>query len=256
MRTMIDKRFSISLTATIAELYEAQNHYYAAYIVYWFLYQTEKSEKYSCKLEEIKEKIYEANELAFDPLICRLFTGDEMRYLGILPKNLYKQFAESEADLQKDELEAADNIEGDEKEEFRQLGKGIGLEWQRFIAEERKAIREEASKEDNTSYDTVKWNNARVSDFVTFLDNYVGEKKELDQIKLSTILKKFLNECDRDKEGTSSPLRESSAGSEQQNEKRSLESDELKSARESSDNSQNTVEQEAPTEFKEFNNES
>jgi hypothetical protein len=190
---MIDKRFSISLTATIAELYETQKHYYAAYIVYWFLYQTEKREEYRTKLDEIREKIYKDNELNFDPLISELFSEKEVQDLGILPKSLYKQFAEADADLQRDERDNLLSIDNGEKPELQQIGKSIGLELKQIIDEEKVVKEEQEHNKRKIKIDTTVWEGFKASDLVDFLSDLKGKDRNLAEVKLSELIESFLS---------------------------------------------------------------
>ena len=198
MQTMTDKRFSISLTATIAELYEAQKHYFAAFVVYWFLFQKEKREEYRDKLTEIRDKIFETGDLRYDPTIKEIFSPEELRRFGILPKHDYEEFETAINDLQRDEKEGINSIDTGDDEDFQTVGKGIGLEWQHMIDDEQSKSKARQSKAPKITIDLERWEQIRASELIDFLTEFKAQDKNLNEVKLSVLIENFLRNYDRE----------------------------------------------------------
>lgn len=207
MQMNSNNSFGISLTATLAELYEAQKHYYAAYIVYWYLYLTQQKEEFSEKLNDIKKTIFASNDTSYDSLIGDIFSDEEIQELGILPKTMYKDYETAAADLQRDDKESALNIDSGEKENFRELGKGIGLEWQQIMKQEGGRKDEGHKEKEKAEFKRDRLKECKVADFVNFLHKIKAEDQNLEDKKLSALFDSFLHEygsspTTKQKEGT------------------------------------------------------
>ncbi len=192
MQTMVDKKFSISLTATIAELYEAQRHYFAAYIAYWHLYQTEGREEYHFKLNELKERIYSSAELNYDPTIREIFTDRELKDLGILPDNLYREFAATVANLQRDDQEGTSVIDAEEEDELQRPGKNQGPDWKQIMEEERRIEKMNRQRMASLPVDMSRWEKLKASDLIDFLTELKAQDENLSDVKLSELIESFL----------------------------------------------------------------
>jgi hypothetical protein len=187
---MTDKKFSISLTAAIAELYEAQKHYFAAFAVYWFLYDSHKKEAYRQKMEEIKDKIYDTLEMRMNSIITKIFNKAEVQKLGILPESHYKMFQHAVADLQRDDKDGIGSIETGDDEDFVKVGKGISREWREIIADE--PTRHKKEKRLLLPVEEEQWEQIRVGELLKYLDEYKEREGNLDEIKLSKLISNFL----------------------------------------------------------------
>lgn len=198
MQTMTDKKFSISLTATIAELYETQKHYFAAYIAYWYLYQTESREEYRIKLNEIKERIFATYDLNYNPLIREIFTEEELIRFGILPENLYREFEKVVANLQKNEKDGLGGIETDDDEELNRVGKEISQEWRQMIEEEQAKARTSRMDAPKISLDFSRWENIKASYLIDFLTALKDKDEKLNDVSLSDLLERFLKHYERE----------------------------------------------------------
>jgi len=195
---MVDKKFSISLTATIAELYEAQKHYFAAYIAYWHLFRTEGREEYLLKLNELKERIYSSSELHYDPLIKEIFTDQELKELGILPDNLYREFAATVANLQRDDNEGTGGIDAEEEEDIKKTGKIIGLDWKQIIDEENRTEKTNKQRMTNLPVEMSRWEELKASDLIDFLTELKAQDENLSDVKLSELIESFLKNYERE----------------------------------------------------------
>jgi hypothetical protein len=196
MQTMTDKKFSISLTAAIAELYEAQKHYFAAFAVYWFLYATHKNEDYKKKLEEIKNKIFDTLEMRVSSTTNKIFSKEEIRKLGILPESHYKMFQNAVAELQRDEQEGIGSIETGDDEDFEKVGKGIGKEWREMIEEE--PDKHKKMKKTVLPIEMEQWEQIRASELLQFLSACQEKQGNLEEVKLSELIKDFLDNYQTD----------------------------------------------------------
>ncbi|MBW6516551.1 MAG: hypothetical protein K0B81_08085 [Candidatus Cloacimonetes bacterium] len=192
MQMMTDKRFSISLTATIAELYELQKHYFAAYIAYWYLYKTENREEYKLKLSELKDKIFSSYELKYDPLMTEIFTEEELQRFGILPENLFSEFEKVIDNLQKNDQEELNGINSDEKKQFQGMSEEIGLEWKRLLEEEKAKERKKMESNPQLVLDQECWKQIKASDFLDFLSRLDIKDRSLDDITLPELIDSFI----------------------------------------------------------------
>ena len=90
-------------TITLAELYENQNQYIDALVIYKTLYKEDPTEELQNKIDELKDKIFKENTLEYSTIIDKIFTEEEKRIFHILPHEQYKSYKESQADLKNEE---------------------------------------------------------------------------------------------------------------------------------------------------------
>ena len=90
-------------TITLAELYENQNQYIDALVIYKNLYKENPTEKLRNKIDELKDKIFKENTLEYSKLIDKIFTEEEKRIFHILPHEQYKTYIESKAEIKSEE---------------------------------------------------------------------------------------------------------------------------------------------------------
>lgn len=90
-------------TITLAELYESQNQYIDALVIYKNLYKENPKEKLQNKIDELKDKIFKENTLEYSTLIDKIFTEEEKRIFHILPHEQYKTYIESKAEIKFEE---------------------------------------------------------------------------------------------------------------------------------------------------------
>ncbi len=90
-------------TITLAELYENQNQYIDALVIYKNLYKENPTEKLQNKIDELKDKIFKENTLEYSTLIDKIFTEEEKRIFHILPHEQYKTYIKSKAEIKFEE---------------------------------------------------------------------------------------------------------------------------------------------------------
>ena len=90
-------------TITLAELYENQDQYIDALVIYKNLNKENPTEELQNKIDELKDKIFKENTLEYSTIIDKIFTEEEKRIFHILPHEQYKAYKESQADLKNDE---------------------------------------------------------------------------------------------------------------------------------------------------------
>ncbi len=98
-------------TITLAELYENQNQYIDALVIYKNLYKKNPTEELQNKIDELKDKIFKENTLEYSAIIDKIFTEEEKRLFHILPHEQYKAYKESQAELKNDETYPEELIE-------------------------------------------------------------------------------------------------------------------------------------------------
>ena len=90
-------------TITLAELYENQDQYIDALVIYKNLNKENPPEELQNKINELKDIIFKENTLEYSTIIDKIFTEEEKRIFHILPHEQYKAYKESQADLKNDE---------------------------------------------------------------------------------------------------------------------------------------------------------
>jgi hypothetical protein len=90
-------------TITLAELYENQDQYIDALVIYKNLNKENPTEELQNKINELKDIIFKENTLEYSTIIDKIFTEEEKRIFHILPHEQYKAYKESQADLKNDE---------------------------------------------------------------------------------------------------------------------------------------------------------
>ncbi len=98
-------------TITLAELYENQNQYIDALVIYKNLYKKNPTEELKNKIDELKDKIFKENTLEYSTIIDKIFTEEEKILFHILPHEQYKIYKESQAELKNDETYPEELIE-------------------------------------------------------------------------------------------------------------------------------------------------
>ncbi|MDA3814425.1 MAG: hypothetical protein PF570_09265 [Candidatus Cloacimonetes bacterium] len=98
-------------TITLAELYENQNQYIDALVIYKNLHRDDPTEELQSKIDELKDKIFKENTLEYSTIIDKIFTDEEKRIFHILPHDQYKAYKESQADLKNEETYPEELIE-------------------------------------------------------------------------------------------------------------------------------------------------
>lgn len=90
-------------TITLAELYENQNQYIDALVIYKNLYIENPTEELQNKIDELKDTIFKENTLEYSTIIDKIFTEEEKRTFHILPHEQYKAYTESQAEMKYEE---------------------------------------------------------------------------------------------------------------------------------------------------------
>ena len=103
-------------TITLAELYENQNQYIDALVIYKNLSKKNPTEELRKKIDELKDKIFNENTLEYSEIINKIFTAEEKRIFHILPHEQYKAYTESQAEMTNEETYPEELTEVKEEE--------------------------------------------------------------------------------------------------------------------------------------------
>ncbi|HCX72625.1 MAG TPA: hypothetical protein DHM37_02820 [Candidatus Cloacimonas sp.] len=79
-------------TITLAELYEKQNQFMDALVIYLKLYQQTPSEKLKQRIINLKEKVFTENEDEYTSTIKMIFSKEDRKKFQILPHNQYMEY--------------------------------------------------------------------------------------------------------------------------------------------------------------------
>jgi len=190
MPIMIDSLSAISPTITLAELFEGQKHVLAAYTIYRYLSLTNPEFKQNETLKRVREKVFSIKESNKLNILSEIFTEEEADCLGILPTELYDSFKQTIDDLLNKEITEIDSVTGEEGRLFSNIEEQINTEWQEILSAEHKSFRNSSLQ-----VDKIDWSSIKLSDFIEFLMKQTKKEDEtLDKLKLSEIMKAFLNQ--------------------------------------------------------------
>lgn len=81
-------------TITLAELYEKQNQFMDALVIYLKLYQANPSEKLKQRIINLKDKVFFENEAEYTSTIKMIFSQEDRKKFQILPHKQYLEYRE------------------------------------------------------------------------------------------------------------------------------------------------------------------
>ncbi len=192
MPIMIDNLSAISPTITLAELFENQKHYLAAYAIYRFLSIHNSDLEISDKLKSLRTKAFTNGHKTDNPqLLSYIFDEEEYFQLGILCDERFSLVKQAlDILLDKDTCEL-DIIETQDEHLYSDLEDRISSEWQEILSTEKD---EKAKmKAESISLDNIDWSNIKLSDFIQFLVNLKCDDRTLDKLKLAEIMELFFS---------------------------------------------------------------
>lgn len=100
-------------TITLAELYENQDQFLDALMVYQKLLHRKPSAELEEKIHDLKKKIFADEDMQYNPVIEQVFSQEERLKFNILPHSYYQKFKTS---LKQPKLDSMDDIEESEAE--------------------------------------------------------------------------------------------------------------------------------------------
>lgn len=185
---MIDSLSNISPTVTLAELFESQCHYVAAYTIYRYLNINCHKEEVAEKLKKIKEPAFSINDGNKLTALSMIFDEEEIERLGILSNTIYKHFKYVLDGLKKKETASFDAVGKEEKQYFSNFEKQSNNNWDDLL------LTEPQRRTDSSSSIAVKevdWKNINLSAFVEFLINLKNDGMNIEDHKLADIMEEF-----------------------------------------------------------------
>jgi hypothetical protein len=123
-------------TITLAELYENQNQYIDALVIYKNLYKENPTEKSQNKIDGLKDKIFNDKTLKYSTIIDKIFTEEEKKTFHILPHEQFKAYTESQAEMKNEEtypenlteIKEEDVIDSKETEQAENVEEKLGTD--------------------------------------------------------------------------------------------------------------------------------
>ena len=113
-------------TRTLAKLYEEQQFYFEAYIIYKILYASKPSEYIKHKIMDVGEKIF--NNMKLNETTKKIFSRKEIIEFSILPKKEYNLYQKIASELEDSSSKKEFSMENKEKEIFGELKEISGEE--------------------------------------------------------------------------------------------------------------------------------
>lgn len=159
-------------TITLAELYENQNQYIDALVIYKNLYKENPTEKLQNRINELKDVIFKENTLEYSAIIDKIFTEEEKRTFHILPHEQYKAYTESQTELKYEETYPEELTEMKDEETF---------------SSENSEAENEPQNDDHILELLTKLSNLRPDIVERVLKENVGADTSLSEIKLSDL---------------------------------------------------------------------
>lgn len=191
MPIMIDYLSAISPTVTLAELYESQKHFVAAYAIYRYLFLKKKGIETETAMNEMEKKAFMDSGGNVLTGLQEIFTPGEASRLGIFASEHYTVLREVLDDLLNRDTTELDIIDDEEEHLFSSLEQKISSEWRQILSSERNNVKEKS--EQSLSIDKINWSEIKLSDFIGFLVSLGCDDKTLDRLRLSEIMELFLS---------------------------------------------------------------
>jgi hypothetical protein len=188
-------------TITLAQLYEAQQQYFDAYMIYKKIYENNADESILERMEKSKSKIFIDPNMQYHAIIESIFTPEDKALFKILPDENYLDYQKS----LKDEVEETEFVEEEfeedeydmsEAEEIEEIYNPTDLppfeEFTTGLPETDDSVENHFS--DLSVLDSInesKSNALSISDFCMYLNKTFGSDKKVADLTLSDLLKIF-----------------------------------------------------------------
>ncbi|MBC8384989.1 MAG: hypothetical protein H8E57_05680 [Candidatus Cloacimonetes bacterium] len=85
----------ISPTITLANIYESQNQFIDALVIYKFLQEINPSNNFTAKIENLSNRIFDEKKLKNLEIIDKIFSYEEKKYFKILNHEQYQNYKEA-----------------------------------------------------------------------------------------------------------------------------------------------------------------
>lgn len=198
---MAIKNGKIPPTITLAQLYEAQQQYFDAFIIYKKLNEQNPSEEMLDRMNRSKNRIFMDTNVIYNELISKIFNDEDKELFKILPDTNYQNYLNS----QKNDVEEVEFVEEDfeeneydmsEAEEIEQIYNPTDLPSFEDFTAEMKATQEmqpeesfnlESSLNNRSNGMDIAINNMTVSDLGKLLMSEIGGDRRVKDITLQEI---------------------------------------------------------------------
>jgi len=145
-------------TVTLADLYESQNQFLDAYVIYKYIYSMHPETHIKEKLYSLEKKIFEEYEKEYDPIIKKIFSKEEIEKFKILPTQQFSQYQEIESSFIEEtnfnETQTNNNINSEKNKKTEELLKLFYQIKEMNISEIKKIF--ETHFEKTGSYENIK----------------------------------------------------------------------------------------------------
>ncbi|HOE92067.1 MAG TPA: hypothetical protein PLV22_08835 [Candidatus Cloacimonadota bacterium] len=189
---MSNNNNKIAPTITLAQLYEAQQQYFDAYLTYKKIYDNNNDELIFEKMNTSKRKIFEEPTLKYHYLVQGIFSANDLSQFKILPQELYENYQKSLTDT----IEEVEFIDEEFEENENDMTEAEEIE----LAYEPETIVEAPAKDINTpifkeSIDMFNINSIAkinkspmsVADLCSFLTDFLGSDKRVSDISIAEL---------------------------------------------------------------------
>ncbi|HPY95577.1 MAG TPA: hypothetical protein PL063_00030 [Candidatus Cloacimonadota bacterium] len=193
---MSNNNNKIAPTITLAQLYEAQQQYFDAYLTYKKIYDNNNDELIFEKMNTAERKIFEEPTLKYHHLVQGIFSANDLSLFKILPKELYENYQKSLADI----IEEVEFIEEEFEENENDMTEAEEIELVYEPEGPIETIAEIPTKDISTpifkeSIDMFNINSIAkinkspmsVADLCSFLTDFLGSDKRVSDISIAEL---------------------------------------------------------------------
>jgi hypothetical protein len=188
-------------TITLAQLYEAQQQFFDAFLIYKKIYEQNPSEEIQERMTRSQNRIFMDSNIVYNNVINKIFTQEDKELFRILPEDNYNDYqgkkneSDQDIDFVEEEFEE-DEYDMSEAEEIEQIYNPADLPpFEDFTSEMEnpEQSNEDFSFELPTSPVTLNasLNNLSLSEFSTLILQQLGPNKKVKDLTISDLLHIF-----------------------------------------------------------------
>jgi len=188
-------------TITLAQLYEAQQQFFDAFLIYKKIYEQNPSEEIQERMTRSQNRIFMDSNIVYNNVINKIFTQEDKELFRILPEDNYNDYqgkkneSDQDIDFVEEEFEE-DEYDMSEAEEIEQIYNPADLPpFEDFTSEMEnpEQSNEDFSFELPASPVTLNasLNNLSLSEFSTLILQQLGPNKKVKDLTISDLLHIF-----------------------------------------------------------------
>ncbi len=182
----------IAPTLTLAQLYEAQQQYFDAFMIYRKLYETNQNDEILSRLDRSKTKIFTDTNVIYHDLINKIFSFQDREMFRILPQKNYDNLLVDSEPVEEPIFEDVefeeDEYDMSEAEDLEQIYSPSNLpDFDEFQSEMEKQ-KEYISNNFDFTDNPLSKNVLMVSELSDFIVRQLGKDKSISDLTFSELI--------------------------------------------------------------------